>query len=532
MQNLTNQCRALYDSVRGHLDAGRLREAALTCKQLCETYPQFASGWLIGSVVAEQLGNFAKALEYAECALALEAENPGFQLRRAQTLVGLQRLDEARAQAAVVVAQQPQHPDLLAALGLFYMVIGAHAEARQCYQQSLRRNPGDANSWFNLASIQRFLGALQESERAYDEALRLNPANFEAYYLRAGLRKQSAAGNHIEAMEAVLRQAPASWKGTVQLCYALAKEYEDIAAPEQSFAYLKRGADLYRANMQYDVAEDVRTIDTIIESYSAHFLQDIRATDVDEPIFIIGLPRTGTTLVDRILSSHSGVFSAGELNNFAIEMMKLVQGEGTSVTSKAAAIGASLQLDFARLGANYLRSTRPQTGHTARFIDKMPLNYLYCGLIAKALPGAKIIELVRHPLDTCYAMYKQLFTLAYPFSYDLGDLAEYYLAYTRMMKHWHAVLPGRIARVHYENLVDNQEAETRRLLQFCELDWEAACLAFEKNPQASTTASAAQVREPIYRSSMGKWTAVRQQLLPLVQRLRERADELPADFLD
>jgi len=160
----------------------------------------------------------------------------------------------------------------------------------------------------------------------------------------------------------------------------------------------------------------------------------------------------------------------------------------------------------------------------------MPLNYLYCGLIAKALPNAKIVELVRHPMDTCFSVYKQLFTAAYPFSYDLNDLAEYYLAYVRLMRHWHAVMPGRIHRICYEQLVDNQEAESRRLLAFCDLDWEDGCLAFEKNKHVSTTASAAQVREPIYRSSLGKWRQVQHHLQPFREKLLANAAVFPADW--
>jgi hypothetical protein len=278
--------------------------------------------------------------------------------------------------------------------------------------------------------------------------------------------------------------------------------------------------------MAYDVADDVATVDEIIKTYTPGICRAVDGDNNREPIFIVGLPRTGTTLVDRILSSHSTVFAAGELNNFALEMTRLIQRQG-SVRSKSEAIAASLHIDFAQLGKNYIDSTRPQTGHSAHFIDKMPLNYLYCGLIAKALPNAKIIELVRHPLDTCYAIYKQLFTLAYPFSYDLDDLAQYYLAYVRLMQHWHAALPGRILRVRYEDVVDNQEQQTRRLLQYCELDWEDGCLAFEKNRQASTTASAVQVREPIYRSSLGKWRHVQHELQPLIEKLRAGLATLP-----
>jgi hypothetical protein len=241
-------------------------------------------------------------------------------------------------------------------------------------------------------------------------------------------------------------------------------------------------------------------------------------------VFVIGLPRTGTTLVERILGSHSKVFAAGELNQFAMQMVAALQTATGPSASKLELIAASLGLDFAALGRAYLRASQPYTGNRAHFTDKTPQNFLYCGLIAAALPGARIIEVVRHPMDSCYAMYKQLFTMAYPFSYDLGDLAAYFSGYRRLMQHWHAVLPGRILTVRYEDVVRNQEATTRQLLAHCGLDWEDSCLQFERNTQSTTTASAVQVRQKVYDSSVGKWERFKRQLQPLADGLRATAE--------
>lgn len=519
---LSGRCAFLYEKVAAALRGGRLRDAAFTCRELCETFPGFARGWHLGSEVALQLGNGAKALEYIERAIAIEPGNDVFRVRRAQLLLNERRLPEARAALAGL---DPQEPAVLTAVGNVHLLMNEYDAALACYQRAAVLVPGDAGNCFNLATTLRYLGRLEEAEQAYDDALRADPNSYEAYYLRAGLRRQTPERNHVAALEAALAAGIEAWKGEVQVCYALAKEYEDLGDYQRSFAALRRGADRQRANMQYDVQDDVRTIDAIISTYSAGVCaQPVPGCRDAEPIFVLGLPRTGTTLVDRILSSHSAVTSAGELNDFAIEMMKLIRAGGAAAGSKTEAIAASLQLDFAQLGANYLRAAAPRTGGVRHFIDKMPLNYLYCGLIARALPDAKIIQLVRHPLDTCYAIYKQLFTLAYPFSYDLDDLAEYYCAYTRLMRHWHAVLPGRIHTMSYEALVADQEGESRRLLEFCELPWEDACLHFERNTAASTTASAAQVRQPIYRSSLAKWKKVERELQPLIGRLRERGE--------
>jgi len=209
-----------------------------------------------------------------------------------------------------------------------------------------------------------------------------------------------------------------------------------------------------------------------------------------------------------------------------VQMMKLVKARaGNRDMARDELVRRSAELDYKKLGEAYIDSTRPFTGHTPRFIDKLPLNYLYAGLIHLALPNARIINLRRHPLDTCYAIYKQLFVDAYPFSYDLRELGQYYAAYHRLMEHWQSVLPGAVHVVEYEKLVTDLEGEARRLLKFCNLDWQLQILKFHESKDASTTASSVQVRQPVYQSSVGRWQQYRQQLAPLIEVLE--AAEIP-----
>jgi len=297
----------------------------------------------------------------------------------------------------------------------------------------------------------------------------------------------------------------------------------DLEEPERSFHYLQMGSNTRRSLMQYDVRRDLQTIESIRESFTREvFDRRDEGFNNEEAVFILGMPRTGTTLVERILSSHSDVFAAGELNNFAVQMMQTLKSQvGSEKPNRDDLVRLTTELDFKRLGEAYVDSTRPFTGHTARFIDKMPLNYLYVGLIHVALPNAKIINLKRHPLDTCYAVYKQLFVDAYPFSYDLEELGRYYVAYHRLMEHWREVIPGVVHTVEYETLVTDIEQEARRLTDFCELDWQPQCLRFYENKAASTTASTVQVRQPVYRSSVGRWQDYREELAPLIGVLRD-----------
>ena len=304
----------------------------------------------------------------------------------------------------------------------------------------------------------------------------------------------------------MLTTPPADWRGEVQLRYALAKELEDLGEHARSFEQLTRGARKRREFLRYDIATDVATAEWIIAAFPSGPDAAAPAAAAASPIFIVGLPRSGTTLVERILGNHSLVRPAGELNHFALCIVDAVRAaSGRAQMPRRELVAHSAALDFASLGRDYLARVAQAGFGDMRFTDKMPLNYLYCGLIRRALPQARIVHVTRNPLAVCYAMYKTLFEAGYPFSYDLQEIGQYYLAYRRLMAHWRATMPGAILDISYEQLVSDQLGETRRLLGFCDLPWEQACVEFHRNKSATTTASAAQVRRPIYDSSVAQW---------------------------
>jgi len=310
--------------------------------------------------------------------------------------------------------------------------------------------------------------------------------------------------------------------------YALAKEAEDVGEYEQSFEALKAGSRLRRRHLEYHVEKDVAVLNDILRCY-ADLETCSRGPGCENrsPIFIVGMPRTGTTLVERILAGHSQISSAGELHDFSSELVKEIQRRSPGqAVAKEQIVQASLGMDFGRLGNNYVEAARQAVGpEFLHFIDKLPFNFLYCGLIHRALPGARIIHMVRDPMDTCYAVFKTLFGQAYPFSYDLDELASYYIAYRKLMDHWKQVMPDFILEVAYENVVTDTEQQARRLLAHCGLDWEPGCLNFHRSNTPSTTSSAVQVRQPVYSSSIQKWRHYEQQLEPLRIRL-EMAGQL------
>ncbi len=374
------------------------------------------------------------------------------------------------------------------------------------------------------------MGDLAGAERDYDCVIALRPDDHEAYLNRSELRPQHADRNHVAELESRVARGNLPWAGEVQLCYALAKEYEDLGRYAASFAALERGASLRRRHMDYDVARDVATVEWIIEHYAGLPAPTGAAPGAaPAPVFVVGLPRSGTTLVDRILSSHPALSSAGELNAFAAAVVSAAAGPSVATgQDRRALIARSAQADFGAMGRDYLRRAG-DAGHTGRFIDKMPLNYLYCGLIARALPEATIIHVEREPMAICYALYKTLFKDGYPFSYSLEDIAAYYVAYRRLMRFWHDALPGRMHVVHYEKLVQDQAGETRGLLEACGLPWDEACMRFHENPTATTTASASQVRRPMYSSSLAQWRHYAQPLAGLRRALERAGIEIDAD---
>ena len=452
---------------------------------------------------------------------------------RSEVTAALERRDRVAARGALArlwelyAGAQGPAPAMAAAyaeLGDFSTVADDYPSALAAYDQAIALAPARARYWFNRAALRRFLGELDLAERDYDMALKLDPADGEAWLNRSDLRVQSLQRNHLPQLESALANGPADWRFRVPLRYALAKEYEDTGDYARSWEHLHAGARLRRQNLQYDPQLDLDTVQWLIDAFPDVLPPSAPARRPGpQPIFIIGLPRTGSTLVERILGSHSAVCSAGELTDFGtavIEQARRALRTAHGPPTRKDLVMSSAQLDFAALGADYLRRVQPRLRQPLpRFTDKLPLNYLYCGLIARALPDSRIVHVTRHPMAVCYAMYKALFDQGYPFSYDLGEIAEYYIAYRRLMDHWRTRLSGRLHDVAYEALVSDPEGQGRALLAAVDLAWEDQCLQSHRNAAPVATASASQVRRPIYTSSIALWRRYEPQLAPVRSRL-------------
>jgi tetratricopeptide (TPR) repeat protein len=477
-----------------------------------------------------QARDWAGALQRIDRALAIDAQDRRFLMHRAQCLMALGRRCDAFAAAESAERSDAADGALSDAAGTLYSAGNDQNRALAAYDRAVALEPQNPRFLYNRATVRRFLGLLAGAEDDYDRVIALQPTDLEAYKNRTDLRTQTAERNHVKELEAVASRPIAEWRGEVQIRYALAKEYEDLGDYSTSFEHLTRGAAKRHEHLRYDIANDEATVQWIIDAYPGAAAQTDAAVGgptgapagdpAGAPLFIVGLPRSGTTLVERILASHSTLYSAGELDCFALSLVDAVRRRtGRAQMPRRDLVAGSAAVDFAALGRDYLQRARLAFGGSGRFIDKMPLNYLYCGLIQRALPDAKIVHLTRHPMALCYAMYKTLFKDGYPFSYDLDEIARYYLAYRRLMEHWQSTVSGALYHLSYEALVADQLGETRKLLAFCGLDWQDSCAQFHVNPAASTTASAVQIRRPIYDSSVSQWRHYETQLSGMRRRL-------------
>ena len=522
VKNPTTDASLLEASLWEAFDAGDIALALRHAKQLSGDYPQYASGWYSVSQLAYQLKNFKLATQAIENALKLVPHSSVYQLQ----LANLQGASGAIASLRNTL----EHLDLttlvtryqLETAARLMVVIDDHRRALMLYEQVIDRGEADAQSYFNVATVCRFLGLLDRASEMLSRCLREDPKHTAARLLDAGLRKKTADDNQVAALTALTGDYEVTPRARVEAGFALAKELEDLGDYKASFSYLSLAATLRRQHINYNLSNDLATIAELASTpvQVPKAMQEERWNG-EGAIFVLGLPRSGTTLVDRILSMHSDVESIGEPNALPMSLNRLLaeQHAGRKI-DRCRAVQLASELPGNAVASRYLSMIQPLLKGQKCFIDKLPLNYLNVGLIASAMPSAKIVLLERAPLDVIYAIYKTLFEDVYPFSYDLVELTRYYIAYRALVAHWLKEMPERIHRVSYESLVSNPTSTIEPLTAFCGLEFEAAMVHPEHNQAASTTASATQVRQPIHRGSIERWRCYEEELAPVIQMLR------------
>ena len=481
-----------------------------------------AEGYFLVGLVDRVSKRPVDAARAFEKALALDADRYDAAIELASLYSASRRNQDVAALLTKYEGKLSNSPMYLDLAGTVYTEIGMHQKAWPLFKQATKLQPGVDLFQANFAACGVFLGKIEEARVIYQGLLKRFPNHRRNHYELSRMDKAKNT-THIEQMEEILQTVDDTPDKNIYMYYALGKELEDLEQWERSFEYYKKAGDAVNSVAEYDVAEDTTVIDKVIEVCNAEWLAGDTGksgTNCSDktPVFIVGLPRTGTTLTERIVSAHSQVESLGE-TLFLQMMLRKESGVQSIESMNAEMIEAVAKKDIGLIAKGYLDSVNYRFGDEPMFIDKLPFNVLYLGFIAKAWPNAKIILLVRNPMDSCFSMYKQVFTWAYKFSYSLDGLGRYFVAYDRLINHWRELLKDRLIEVEYESLVTDQENQTGILLDKLGLKFERACIDFDKNKAPVATASSVQVREKVHSKSVDKWTRFARQLQPLKEHL-------------
>jgi tetratricopeptide (TPR) repeat protein len=518
---MDNQTLASQQAQLGALiESGDFERAAEVAADSRRARPTDPLGWLLGSVVELLANRPGTALSLVDERLAVDSEDIRCLLQKAECLLALGRREEALQAAETAVTAAGGNFAALDAIGEFLVHAADHAGALKIYDRALAILPNEPILLAKRATVLRFLGRFDRAAADHRRILSLLPDDAEALKGLADLAIEGPTAEHVQAMESALARKDPGSEDAAALHFGLAKAHEDRRNFPASWRHLRAANAIEHARLHYDSEVDRAVVERLVACF-AEIEPPLPDTTGESPIFVVGLPRTGTTLVERIVTNHSSVHGAGELPALS-EALSFAANAGTSAQRNWLEFaGALARLDGPTIARAYLARARGRRGTKPRFLDKQPTNYFYLPLIFRAFPQARVLHLTRHPLAACFAIYKTRFQGAFPFAYDLADLGRFYLGYRRLMSHWHGILPGRIMDVAYEDVVSNQENVTRRILTYLDLPFEAACLDFHLNPASTTTASAVQVRQPLYSSSLEQWRHYAGELEPLAKTLRD-----------
>lgn len=477
------------------------------CLLILKNDPRFADAWFLLAMIAAEHGQASKAIELIAKALSLAGTNAEYLTQLARCKVMLHDHVGALQSAAAAEQLKPASAFLLDTLGVIYSHIGMHHKSAELFKQAVEMDTGQLPGFrYNLATALNFIGDFNGARKALEHTIEIAPNAFEAHWKLSGMGGIDIGHNHIKRLNALKHKAQSA-DDKLYIGHALAKEYELLGDFEASFKALDWCKQAKLAQIDYDFAGDEMIFDCLNKAFSSSGVLSHKGCDNDEAIFVVGMPRTGTTLLERILTNHKDVCAAGEMQHFSQVFRRHTGNLGMRLIDPLT-IEAAKNVDYAQLGKDYIQSTRALTGNSKKFVDKMPLNALYVGFIVNALPNCKILCLDRDPMDTIVSNYRQLFASNqgyYDYAYSLKSAAQYYLKFKALIKLWQRLYPNNFKVVSYEKLVSNPSAQAQDVMNFCGLDWQSDCLNIAKNDNAVATASSNQVRKGIYTDSIGAW---------------------------
>ncbi len=526
---------AVRDPVLMHaaaaLSEGSIPEAEALLRDRLRKSPTDIAAIRMLAELAARIGRDEDAVRLLSRCLELA---PGFHAARKNYALVLNRAEhteQALEQIEQLLEVDPGNPGYRNQNAVILCKLGEYETALRIYDDLVQRHPDHAGLWMSYGHALKTAGRGEAAVDAYRRSITVDPRAGEAWWSLANLKTLRFSDADIEAMRGQLAGTALDVEQRFHFEFALGKALEDRATYEESFAHYQRGNALRRETVRYSADENHIRLRRSMETFTADFFQARAGSGcaARDPIFVVGLPRAGSTLIEQILSSHPLVEGTMELPEIIALTRELRQRTGDPQGNTYHDVLAGLDADQRRgLGEQYLERTRVHRKRGApMFIDKMPNNFAHVGLIQLALPNARIIDARRHPLACGFSVYKQHFARGQHFSYDLGEIGRFYRDYATLMAHWDSVLPGRIHRVHYERMVEHTEAEVRRLLDYCGLPFDAACLRFFENTRPVRTASSEQVRQPIYREGIDHWRNYQAWLGPLQDALGPALGEYP-----
>lgn len=475
----------------------------------------------LGALLVEQ-GQSAEGLGHLERALVLQPGNPDIHNNLGVAVLAQGNLAGAIGHYERALAIRPDHANAHANLGTALAEQGRNDEARRHLEQALALSPNHVEAHNSLGNIDKHEGRFAEAMAHFDRAIAIRPEYGQAYLNRSEIKSFARQDPDIASMEAVVHRRDLPAVKALNLHFALAKALEDCGEYAGAFEHMRQANMLKRSLVEYDEAEALEFFRQTTEAFDSELFERLQGAGDPSvtPIFVLGMPRSGSSLIEQILASHPLIYGAGELGEFEATVRSVM----TYPKDVAALDGAMLR----RIGAEYISKLPAAPAGKTRIVDKLPGNSLYVGLIRLALPNARIIHTMRDPIDTCLSCYSKLFTFGHHYTYDLRELGRFYRAYRDLMAHWRSVLPAdAMLDVSYEQVVGDLEGQARRMIEYCGLPWDDGCVSFHKNRRAVKTASSVQVRKPLFRSSVEKWRRYEDGLGPMIVELRPLPEPRP-----
>jgi len=510
--------------------ANDLAKAEALCREHIHEFPRDVNAIRLLAEVAIGMEIYDDAQGLLERVLKIAPDFHLARLNLAHVLNKRERSQDALAEIATLSQASQNIQGMETEKAAILSRIGRHEEAIELFQAQIKIHPTRSKLYSNLGHALRAVGRREEAISAYHQSMEVDAADGESYWSLADLKNYHFSDAEVSAMKNILATAKLPERDEAKIQFSLGKALEDRGLYGESFLAYQRGNTIKHKLEPYSANNNSNAADRAIKHYTLDYFANRQGQGCEraDPIFIVSLPRSGSTLLEQILASHSLVEGTKELPDIISMTHRLNRKRSSDGSPNYPAIMAQARPeDLKALGEEYLQRTAIQRSGAPFFIDKMPNNFAHIGFIKSILPNAKIIDARRHPMASCFSCFKQHFANGQTFTYDLGDVGHYYAAYMRQMNHWHQALPGEVLTVYYEAVVANFDTQVRRLLAFCGLPFEEACLNFYDNKRTVRTASSEQVRQPIYTSGLDAWQPYEEHLSPLKEALGECLDEYP-----